>query len=235
LAAGVNNDNKSTTKKLKNDNGNHEKTMKYLKTLAVAAGLVCATASSQAFVVVADETSQLIQISSGPPGTKGAVVGSITSWVLSGVTPAGLTFVYQVVNHGPDPIDNIEVNGFDGNVVSATVVATAALPGALAPTPVGFPGVAFEFGGTVTVSSYGIPTGLVTPGVSEFLVVDTTATTYGPSTGQIQDGFSGQGATLAPSAVPEPTTVVAGALLLLPFGLSAFRSLRKDKSHSTVA
>jgi hypothetical protein len=33
------------------------------------------------------------------------------------------------------------------------------------------------------------------------------------------------------SAVPEPSTVIAGALLLLPLGISAFRILRKE--HAT--
>jgi hypothetical protein len=32
------------------------------------------------------------------------------------------------------------------------------------------------------------------------------------------------------SAVPEPTTMVAGALLLLPFGASALRILRKKRA-----
>jgi hypothetical protein len=31
------------------------------------------------------------------------------------------------------------------------------------------------------------------------------------------------------TAVPEPSTIVAGALLLLPFGISTVRILRKDK------
>jgi hypothetical protein len=32
------------------------------------------------------------------------------------------------------------------------------------------------------------------------------------------------------TAVPEPSTVVAGALLLLPFGVSTLRILRKSKA-----
>jgi hypothetical protein len=32
-----------------------------------------------------------------------------------------------------------------------------------------------------------------------------------------------------PSAVPEPTTLIAGGLLLLPFGASVLRALRKDR------
>lgn len=40
------------------------------------------------------------------------------------------------------------------------------------------------------------------------------------------------GATLlsAPTPVPEPTTMIAGALLLLPFGASAIRILRKNRA-----
>jgi len=36
--------------------------------------------------------------------------------------------------------------------------------------------------------------------------------------------------TLSASAVPEPTTVIAGALLLLPFGASTLRILRKSRA-----
>jgi hypothetical protein len=32
-----------------------------------------------------------------------------------------------------------------------------------------------------------------------------------------------------PPSVPEPTTVFAGAMLLLPFGIGAIRALRKDR------
>jgi len=33
-----------------------------------------------------------------------------------------------------------------------------------------------------------------------------------------------------PAPVPEPTTLVAGALMLLPFGIGAIRSLRKERA-----
>jgi hypothetical protein len=35
---------------------------------------------------------------------------------------------------------------------------------------------------------------------------------------------------VAPVPVPEPTTMVAGALLLLPFGASTLRILRKNRA-----
>lgn len=45
------------------------------------------------------------------------------------------------------------------------------------------------------------------------------------SGGVYKTGFSGQ-----VSAVPEPSTVVAAALLLLPFGASTIRSIRKNRA-----
>jgi hypothetical protein len=50
--------------------------------------------------------------------------------------------------------------------------------------------------------------------------------------GGVTDGFSGQISSTSP--VPEPTTVIAGALLLLPLGLSTLRIIRKN-SAATVA
>ena len=48
------------------------------------------------------------------------------------------------------------------------------------------------------------------------------------TTGSVQIG-SYSGSFAAGASVPEPSTVVAGALLLLPFGVSAARILRKHK------
>ena len=59
--------------------------------------------------------------------------------------------------------------------------------------------------------------------------------TYGPTwdTAAVVDGHGISWASPqnvpSPAAVPEPSTVVAGALLLLPFGVSTMRILRKNK------
>jgi choice-of-anchor C domain-containing protein len=42
--------------------------------------------------------------------------------------------------------------------------------------------------------------------------------------------IGGVSLTAVPQAIPEPTTIVAGALMLLPFGIGAFRSLRKERT-----
>ncbi len=46
----------------------------------------------------------------------------------------------------------------------------------------------------------------------------------------INDGFATVDHFYAGAAVPEPTTMIAGALLLLPFGASTLRMLRKNRA-----
>ena len=60
------------------------------------------------------------------------------------------------------------------------------------------------------------------------VVVGVSQTTFAPNIGNIQDNIAGNAPTLGP--VPEPSTIVAGALMLLPFGIGAIRSLRKDRT-----
>jgi hypothetical protein len=50
-----------------------------------------------------------------------------------------------------------------------------------------------------------------------------------PGTYRSNDGFE-EWATVGTTAVPEPTTVVAGALLLLPFAVSTIRTIRKRRT-----
>jgi hypothetical protein len=42
--------------------------------------------------------------------------------------------------------------------------------------------------------------------------------------------YNGSAWGFTPLAVPEPTTMIAGALLLLPFGASTLRMLRKNRT-----
>jgi hypothetical protein len=63
---------------------------------------------------------------------------------------------------------------------------------------------------------------------TEILVVNTAWTTYETQAGSVIDGHSANVSILAP--VPEPTTMVAGALLLLPFGASTIRILRRNRT-----
>jgi hypothetical protein len=103
------------------------------------------------------------------------------------------------------------------------------------------------FGGSGTTPNGRYDFNLSTLAETAFLSSPNIATFYGTgtlvdTTGAFADtaadftlSFSGQGSysfTLAAEAspVPEPTTVLAGALLLLPLGIGAVRSMRKVRA-----
>ena len=77
-------------------------------------------------------------------------------------------------------------------------------------------------GNSVTVNGLGYVTGTGTTTYDSTLM-SWSFTTQDPSTTK---GFTFSAST---SSVPEPSTVVAGALLLLPFGVSTLRILRRSK------
>jgi len=215
--------------------------MKNYKTIigVAVAGLALAAVSTQAQLVLTGGTvvgssvnDQLTGIS--PPGPNvGANNGSVSSWVIRGAVsdPLGLIFVYQIVNSGPGIVDNAEFNGFIDppavtDVISSGSFATlVGLSFGSAPTAAGWVAPGFLVGG-VTFENGTMPNG---GAISDYLAVLTTDQTFAPNYGQIQDGFSAQGTILAPSAVPEANTVVAGALMLLPLGIGAVRALRKER------
>jgi hypothetical protein len=55
---------------------------------------------------------------------------------------------------------------------------------------------------------------------------------YAAGTGTTTASYSGSVSSAAVSAVPEPSTLVAGSLMLLPFGVGALRGLRKHKQNA---
>ena len=203
--------------------------MKNYKTIiaAVAAGLACVATTSHAAVTI--EASLLNQTLGAVSGSDplGTPEGSVSSWVLSGFDTApgaGLTFVYQIQNGGPDTITEASFSNFAGTtVLSTSTQATFALLNSI--TGVG--GFAFGSetpGGAVTFNG-GLASGATS--YSDFLIINTTATQWNIGQGREEDDFQAVGNVLAP--VPEPTTIAAGILMLLPLGIGAVRSLRKER------
>lgn len=217
------------------------------KTMSAAiAGLVIAAASSQATVllpgqfgplgidsgaglVVADLLNQaVVQTQPVPPYSTD---GTISSWVVAGDPSnplGGLTFVYQFRNLAASAVESIALTGFGG----LTAVDVEAIAGS--PTYVGGaigtadPAIATFGGGTVTFELFGA--GIAQNAYTYYMIVNTAATSYGLATGLAQDSFQAAGTILAPTAVPEVTTAIAGALLLLPFGASTIRILRRNRA-----
>lgn len=232
--------------------------MKNYKTVigAAAMGLALAAVSGNAQVISPLATGNL-NLTSGsgatldtsltgqeltgvsPGGNVGANNGSISTWVVSdsSIDSHGLIFIYQVVNNGIDPIDNVELTGFNPNVVigagsyssltftstlgASPVAGTDSTPGDPPTTPYFL--TENTFGGTATFENGDLGVG----GTSDFLVVLTDQPTWTGNNGQIQDSFSASGNILVP--VPEANTIVAGALMLLPLGIGAVRALRKER------
>jgi len=60
-------------------------------------------------------------------------------------------------------------------------------------------------------------------------VIDTSATAWEGSIASLQDSAP-DGSVNILSPVPEPATIAAGALMLLPLGIGAVRSLRKERT-----
>jgi hypothetical protein len=208
--------------------------MKYLKTMAVVAGMACTAVTSNASLTTQNPDGSLIAAGSagsisgtvvGSPETStfsiggGIDTGTITSTVLSGVSGlGGLSVEYTITLTAGD--------------LSSVGLSTFGVPQVQAGNVSGFAAsdTQFTLGQTVNFDY----TSFVA-GDTSTVIVETGANVATSGIAGLNDSGSVNVGALVVTAVPEASTVVAGALLLLPFGLSAFRSLRKDKANVTMA
>jgi hypothetical protein len=212
--------------------------MKNYKTIiAVAAlGLACTALTSKAALVTLNpNTSVDISGATGYTLGGGATLiatqvsayttpsgdaGTLTTYVYSGDANnplQGLTFVYNEVLTAGD-LSQIQLNGFSSTVDVANMSGNVA------------PKAAFtQNSGASYIKFLWNPDGLgVGAPINSTVVVATGSLTYGGIIAGVSDGTTANVPILAP--VPEPSTVVAGILMLLPFGIGAVRSLRKERA-----
>ena len=157
----------------------------------------------------------------------GADTGTVNSFVYAaGVDPnntlGGLTFVYVIsMNANPSALlGEFEVQGAFGSTVMLGYGASTAAPAT----------------GSLSLSSiinYSWST--ASGGGTYYVVVGTSATSYNSSTATVQDGGASGNLTILapapmPTPVPEASTVVAGALMLLPLGIGVVRAFRKERT-----
>jgi hypothetical protein len=229
--------------------------MKYIKSIAVAAGLACAAVSSQANVVLsyASTANSVIQftptgfsfVNTTTPGSPTFSVGNSSGTSANGDSIGDL----GTITGGPFVITSINGAGNQGTVSGSGTLTIADghgnnLTGSISWSTIGQIGNGniLNLNGIINLSSiaYSGPSvdlkalANVTAGIQ---TVSFSFSGSSPSLAQLQagnvsDSFSGQISSTSP--VPEPTTVIAGALLLLPFGLSTLRIIRKN-SAATVA
>jgi hypothetical protein len=225
--------------------------MKYFRTIAVAAGLACAAASSRADITLDFSSTTDSEINFTPSGfsfintvssanptlhidsSTGAGdsvgdLGSITGgpFVITSISGSTAT----VTGTGTLSIDDGHGHDLTGTVTWNTIGQIGTfnglnVNGLLNLSTITYSGSQLDL---QTLASY--KTGVQTVGFS-FAIPTPPGP---PSLAQLQAGgyntsFSGQ-IFASTSVLPEPTTVIAGALLLLPFGLGALRSFRKNSA-----
>jgi hypothetical protein len=151
-----------------------------------------------------------------PPASGVDFSGTLLSQVYD--TGSGYTFVYTLTEiAGPQAIARLSVAGWlSSEILQVGNLTTSANFAQSADRTAGNLGevVGFNFNAGLGV------------GVSQ-LVIATDLSHYTQTTAGISDGAS---TTAAALSVPEPTTMIAGALLLLPFGASTLRILRKTRT-----
>jgi hypothetical protein len=211
--------------------------MKNYKTIlaAAAVGLGLSAATSQASLNInsGGTLGSLSQITSTTQSYSDVVggldlAGTLTSTVYSGanaLTLGGDTFVYSLAESGApgvnDVVDSLSLTGFAGTTYSVYYI-----------TPTG---AQISPAGTYTVSSSGVITLLFNQnltagqGFSQIVLYDSSPT-YAPNLAAVLDTLSANTADLAPAPVPEASTVMAGALMLLPLGIGAVRAIRKERT-----
>jgi hypothetical protein len=211
--------------------------MKHIKTLTAVAAVVCCAAitSQAAFVTVAGFGPGSATMATGA----GSSTVGVDYEVLQDSTSSIYYYLYQVKPVGTGGIESFQVT-VNPAVANPTILSSA-------------------FIGITLATSDIIAGGTIDPGWTPAAVV-TAANVRWSTTAFLQDGkqsivlgFSsllgptwgnGQaadsvppspwdtvtGGTFIPVPVPEPTTMIAGAMLLLPFAASTLRMVRKNRT-----
>lgn len=205
--------------------------MKNYKTIiaAVVAGLACSAATSKA--TLTNYGSQPTEVApSSPlqsqtsPFSVSPFSGTFKSWVENtsavalGLGFTGYTFVFQMNVDSGDTGEGMTLNGFGAGAHLGFAYLNSA-PSA-DPSTVAQNSISGKIDVTWTQPGY--------TGTGDLLYIYTDSHSYGLTPDAVKDQQSANVIGLSP--VPEPSTVVAGALMLLPFGIGAIRSLRKDRT-----
>lgn len=227
-----------------------------LAIIAIAAGLALSATSSQAGLSLSFSNQGLntgIQFNGASssfqlnpaPGSLGAPQFEVTSetggsssvglvgwingspWTIGAVTTAGQIQSATVTGLGNLFINDGAGNNLTGTLNWMTIETVQSLGGINAGLAVNITGLAYAGANADLLALANASKGSMNL-TFQFNPGQTLAQLV---TGSAQIG-SYSGALAAATAVPEPATVVAGALLLLPFGVSTLRILRKR--HASV-
>lgn len=171
------------------------------------------------------------------PYAFGGISGTITSWVVSDPSNplGGLSFYYQVSESGSEALSRVSTSNFglvpaspvDVSTITATTPFDTSVTGGVLPDTA----TRSVLSGTVVGFNFS-STGVLPGKSSVVLVVNTAYQGFQVSAGSVIDSSSVNVNILGPSLIPIPETsnVMAATLLLLPFGASALRIVRKRQT-----
>ena len=184
--------------------------MKKVITIAAAVCLLAIGLSAQAQVII---PSTVVNFTGTTPGFDLSITYEVT-------LNAGLyTYSYDIVTDPSEPLSSFTLGGTPNPVFTQSVVITQY--GGADPSLSGVTADSIIFG-------WDFNSGVTSADVSY-------TSQYGPTyaTFTLNDhgiGWTSPPGIPAPTAVPEASTVLAGAMMVLPLGIGAIRSMRKSRS-----
>jgi hypothetical protein len=197
--------------------------------------LAIGTAALAIFVTQQAAQATLTSVESGTATFEGSIPGAPLSVNYDVVTDGSTyTYLYSFTPLSGNPITQLTINA---NYVLSVLTSSTLISGD--------PGYLVLGGGTSITDSGAAGGGLAgwswtVPGTTATQIVGFTSL-FAPTTGTgtLIDGkvpspwtdnpSAVPGATAIPVPVPEASTITAGALMLLPFGIGALRSLRRER------
>lgn len=184
--------------------------------------------------IVATEQAAQATLTTAASGTGTLVYGNVSSIAVSydvvyDSSSSLFTYLYSFTPISASPIGTFNVNAsYVNSVVSAGTSFTGSpytLTGSISDAGISYGNlVSWSWSPYTTSTQFVGYTSYFGPTAGSGSLIDGGSGPWGDNAG------SGNGSTSIPVPVPEASTVVAGALMLLPFGIGAVRSLRKERN-----
>lgn len=198
--------------------------------LLAAAGVVQMTSAQ----IVPPGTTGLL-LENGASIETGTEVGGVWNFAGSVGTYDLTVATGSSLSAGASPEEDLDVDITSAGTGALYIIFT---DGTFGPTHGGYTLTTTAFNGTGTISTYAYQnTTLLGGSVSSpsSQTLNSSGTISGDDYNlSIEDVIHGSvqsaDSTLTVSSVPEASTVMAGALMLLPLGIGAFRAIRKDRT-----
>lgn len=145
--------------------------------------------------------------------------GQISTWVVNdpSLDPNGYMFIYQTVNRGSDPIDQVELGEYDTSVILSagtySNVVDLTLTGAVNPASTDGNFLYFQaLGGADPTFEVGDLSNIAPANASYFLVLYTDINSFSGDTAYNEDHFAAAGSILSPVPEPSSSLILLGGL-----------------------